>query len=550
MGPSVIEQQLDEKFQELEQKVHSSNGVINLMMQVQHRPDFEEVVKGYYSLYTSKRGSDHIVLKILKVLDRLRSPDFGRLSVRFARIGDSKKRVWESKTISQKTPWYRLRKHRSTETRNFRSTNLRDESPLHKDNSNMVDFIEESASGKDILDFSKVIVLHFGFIGDDLLVTLDSNLGEFVYGLDSLVTDNKIRANSFSDYEYNETLLSPYNVIFGPKLIAGAKPKIQSLSSALHGSFNENPGINLPPGFVDTFFQSLDEAVGAEEIMSAIEEWASKRKYSLKDVCLLIAPVEDLFTLPLPFIGHSLGQSLISRIGGVSIILSLLSFKWNVKDYHWTGSININKKNPRITFFSAQDSEGLDLAEEANHINKIFGKKNCRFFDGNATRSDFVSNYSAGDICWFAGHGAFDSSTVIQLEENLIKFPLSGPVFKDGVITNLSLLTTSHWNFKSLWLTVFNCCVIGKSIAFGPNPLGFVSCLYSTGGNSIIASVLPVNDDDAINFSKELSRQITKNYDKKLFARAFSFGEAIRNCIGSDYSNLRSYFGYTFWGNI
>ncbi len=551
MGPGAIEKQLDEQFQALESKVFSSDGVISLMMQVQHRPDFEDIIKGYYLLYTNKHGSDEITLKILKALDRLRSPDFGRHIVRFAAIGEAKKPVWESKKISTKTPWLKFGKSRSSNAiRTFRSTSLNEERPLVKKNIDRIDFNTESASGKEILDFSKVLVLHFGFIGDDLLVTIDSNLGAFIYGKDSLASDKKIRSNSFSDYEYNETLLDHKNVIYGPKLIPGAKSKIQKLNDELQNFYNEYPGLNLTPDFIDDFFKRLDVAVGAKEINIAIEKWASKNKYSLKDMCLLIAPDEDLFTLPLLFLGHSTGQSLISRIGGVSIILSLLAIKWNVKDYHWTGTANYSKKKPKITFFSAQADNSLNLIEEANHINKYFGASNCCFFDNNATRGDFLSNYSAGDICWFAGHGAFDSTTVIQLNENLIRFPLSGPVFSDGVISNLSLLTTSDWNFKSLWLIVFNCCVLGKSISYGPNPLGFISCMYSTGGNSMIAAVLPVNDDDAINFSKELSLQIQQNYGKKSFARAFSFGEAIRKCIGTDSRNLNSYFGYTFWGNL
>ena len=172
-----------------------------------------------------------------------------------------------------------------------------------------------------------------------------------------------------------------------------------------------------------------------------------------------------------------------------------------------------------------------------------FNPENFNCIGPTVTRDEFFKNFNGGEICWFSGHGSWDLSHQI----NDIPFPLSGPVFKDGILTNWDLISASIWNFKPLWLTVMNCCVLGKSILVGPNPLGFMSALHTVGCIANISALWPIYDDAAISFAKNVSIEIKKNFKDKNFPRARSLSKAIENSIKE--TNSPWLFGpYTLWG--
>jgi hypothetical protein len=163
------------------------------------------------------------------------------------------------------------------------------------------------------------------------------------------------------------------------------------------------------------------------------------------------------------------------------------------------------------------------------------------------TRDEFIKNFTGGEICWFSGHGSWDSSHRIDVDNDYIPFPLSGPVFKDGILTNWDLISASIWNFKPLWLTVMNCCVLGKSVLVGPNPLGFMSALHTVGSIATISALWPIRDHAAISFAKNMSIEIKNNFRDNDFPRARSLSKAIEKSIKE--TNSPWLFGsYALWG--
>jgi hypothetical protein len=86
-----------------------------------------------------------------------------------------------------------------------------------------------------------------------------------------------------------------------------------------------------------------------------------------------------------------------------------------------------------------------------------------------------------------------------------------------------------------LWLTVMNCCVLGRSILVGPNPMGFISSMHGRGSVALIAALWPVLDDAAISFAENLSREVVSNFRMKGCPRARALSEAVRKAIGDDH---------------
>jgi hypothetical protein len=164
----------------------------------------------------------------------------------------------------------------------------------------------------------------------------------------------------------------------------------------------------------------LDMWIGYWDLMERIQGWADSRGRCVKDTYLVIVPDEALYLLPLSFLGASSGQPLLTTLGGVSNALSLLALKWEVMEYHWTTLPNLSANSPRCTFFATNGTPPLDLSRERQAVSTAFNRSECMASFESASRPQFLLNYSAGDVCWFAGHGVWDASQGIEAGGELI----------------------------------------------------------------------------------------------------------------------------------
>jgi len=410
-----------------------------------------------------------------------------------------------------------------------------------------------------LLDLSWVLILHMGFVHDDLVVALDDNIGRFFYGPASVEGEVRIRPEAFRDYGYltvdsnadrlDIQKLDPSLILFGPEVIDGVRGEFAIMTDEFLDAAESPDGPTN--AHLKTLMCQLDKRIGSQEIISHIAEWARQRGGRLSDVCLVIIPDDTLYHLPLGYLGLSENRPLMTTLAGVTIDLSLIAMKWRVAHYHWGTLSNCSKVAPRCAFFGADalPSRPLpDLTREADSIVAAFGSQNSFVVADGATTADFAEYYSSGDICWFAGHGAFRPDTVLRTADGNLQMPLTGPVFMDGPVTNFDLLATSDWNFEPLWLTVMNACVLGKALLVGQNPLGFVSSLYGTRCASVICAMWSVCDPVAILLAKNLAEELARNYGSNDFPRARSLSSAIRKSLEEGSYDIAKYMPYSLWG--
>jgi hypothetical protein len=546
-----MEKEIDRRFNKLEKKRFGGDAFDLLLDGMRTRNEYEQIAADYLSL--SGKGSKHISLKVLQVLDFVRSRGLSVQGIRFAPIGPRKRSPWRSlPTGKVPSECCQLHKHTQSrkETTSLRKLRLTPSMSLRPfltpPNPNATDFEERDASGTNILDLSDVLVLHLGFLGNGLVVALDTNLELFVYGNESSAKNRLVDKHAFRQYGIDPLALKPENIIFGPVVRPNVRNRLVQLANRLHEYFEKHDEYPSSDFLRDIVVQ-LEELIGYQDVAESIKQWAISQNRSLANICLIILPDEDLFLLPLSFLGASRGEPLVTNLGGVSVALSLIALKWMVKDYHWTTLPNLSKESPHCTLFTANGDPPLSLNTEIKAVNQAFGPKNC-FVLAEADRGSFMQLCTAGDVCWFAGHAEWNPGHGFHVRDANIPFILSGPTFSDGPLTNWDLIATSHWNFKVLWLTVMNCCLLGKSLLVGANPLGFMSALHTVGSIATIAALWPVVDKAAVNFARSMSREIVAHFEKERFPRARAFSEALRKAIGNDIERLWLFAPYVLWG--
>jgi len=541
----IIEQKIDARLEELNRRGSPRlEGILELL---KLRPKFEEIASQYMALLQSGQGSKHLPLKILGVFESLRARDIGRQIVRVAPCGYEFRRPWnkvQAETHSRNT--YQVVRQSDSARELVRNPDVFKEQQIIHRPLDAVELHQWAGYDQSILDFSEVVTVHLGFIGDDLVVAADSNLELFIYGRESVDGSKKLNPSQFADYGYDPYTMDPERLIYGPILISGVRQKLHSCITRLH-KFDTPPSADL----LQVVMAEVEQLIDYDSIIEAISNWAKSQSKKLKDICVTFLPDEDLYLLPLSFIGIGNATPIVREVGGVSIGLSLLCLKWEAYTYHWHTYPHLSKDVPKIAFFSADASMKLDLIRELEVIRRTVNDDNNFLAMVQCSKAEFLANYTVGDVCWFSGHGCFDLGA-FEIGGEVLPFPLSGPNFYDGAVTNWELMSTSMWNFRPLWLMVLNCCVVGKSVLVGPNPLGFVSAMHNTGSVAVVAAIFPVFDAMSIRFAEYLTKAISQNYNSMKFPRAKAFQEAISNTIGENDStsleNCAQVAPYVLWG--
>ena len=97
----------------------------------------------------------------------------------------------------------------------------------------------------------------------------------------------------------------------------------------------------------------------------------------------------------------------------------------------------------------------------------------------------------------------------------------------------------------------------------GPNPLGFMSALYSVGSIATVAALWPVDDGPAVGLAKHLAQQIKAHFVKipsgaeaiyktdfhaTNFPRARALSKAIRNAVEDGPWDIWDFAPYALWG--
>ncbi len=552
------EKKIDQNLNELE--IESSRGSDDPFKALQRRlilrKSYENIIRDYLALYQEKRGSEYIGLKILNAMDLIRARDIAVQNIRIAPIGELKRQNWQEKFSFHTASILNSQLRFPNSIRTFRNSGTSNASHFHgQPYTQSLELNPVNYNGGSTLNLSNVLIVHFCFVDDNLLVALDANVELFFYSTRSAVDSGYFQWNAFRDYAYDFKYheLDPRRLIDGFIIIKNVRSKLIKLANYFHLTIEEHISKykSVPePKFFEECIKKIENLLGFKQIFGKIQNWAENNNRSLKDICLILAPDEALYTLPLSFLGGVDGYPLITKVGGVTNVLSLIALKWSVSDYHAITVPNQSKKSPRCVFFGsdALEEQPLDLSKEIQEVSKNFKKENCLIFADYPNRIDFLSNYSAGDICWFSGHGEFNLNHGINVEGNILPFPITGILFSDGLITNLDLIATSNWNFKMLWLTVMNCCLLSKMFIMGPNPLGFISSLYSVGSISTVAALWPVADKASIIFAKYLSEEIISNFPKHDFPRARAVASALTKAIEQNPKNLWLFAPYTLWG--
>jgi hypothetical protein len=541
----IKEQDIDARLEELNRQGSPKfEGILEL---VKLRPRFEEIASEYMALLRSGRGSQYLPLKILGVFESLRARDIGRQIVRVAPSGYQVRRSWDKvRAETHNRTTYQVEKHSHSARALVRNPGAFVEQPIIRQPLDAVELPQWAGGDQSILDFSEVATVHLGFVGDDLVVAVDSNLELFIYGRESVDGSKKLNPSQFADYGYDPYSMDPERLIYGPILISGVRNKLCSCITHLHKH-------EIPPSadLLREVMAEVEQHLDYDSIIEAIDNWAKSRSKKLQDICVTFLPDEDLYLLPLSFIGIGNATPIVRQVGGVSIGLSLFCLKWEAQNYHWYTYPHLSKDAPKIAFFAADASMKLDLIRELDVIRRTVTDDNNFLAMVQCTRAEFLANYSVGDVCWFSGHGCFDLRT-FEIGGEVLPFPLSGPNFYDGAVTNWELISTSIWNFSPLWLMVLNCCVVGKSVLVGPNPLGFVSAMHNTGSIAVVAAIFPVFDAVSIEFAEHLTKAISQYYNSMKFPRARAFQEAISRTIGENDSlsleNCAQVAPYVLWG--
>jgi CHAT domain-containing protein len=500
----------------------------------------EEIAEAYLSLIEENKQSENTVLKLLEILDRFRARDVAIQSMRFAPIGPHVRR----KSPNKKTTIISKVLKKNYDQAQFQTTIPNDSDflidrraeetsfTLWQPNSHCPTGVKaEPPFPLKPLDFSHVVLLHMGFVKDDLIIALDANTEAFLYGKD-FDQNKKINSRAFCEYSYQINELSHEKLIGKAYRVKGVRTEIEHIVRIL---YNEIESSKKYPSY-EFFLQNitkLSKLINIDQILDILVKWAKSNELKTEDICLVIAPDETLFMVPFGFLLDRDGQPLIKHFGGLSISLSLVALKYSLYRYHWQSEPFLSSLDPSCTFFGSAGLPPLNIATEAEIIAREFGEKNTFCFydsdmaDTNSTRQSFYCWHNSADIIWFAGHGSFDPSTTLKYNNEIYSFPKAGIWLSDGCITSIDLLNLDGWNFSTSWLLVFNSCLVGKTLTVNSNPLGFLSSLYASGAISSVSSLWPIPDIAAINFAENFSASILSNYKKEAFPKAAALRDTL-----------------------
>jgi hypothetical protein len=541
--PKKIEMELDQEWKGLTQyeldylrrnDPRSPDGFFNrLEVRAILRNDTEKIVEGYLSLIEEKAYSETAPLKLVETLDRMRARDIAVQSMRFRAIGRHARREWPNRSIHQLSS-IEPASHDPSIVRIARDASFSLWNPPNLPCPPGIEIESFSAPTSPLkpLDFSRVVILHMGFVKDDLVIALDANTEAFLYGREFAQGNRRINSNAFCEYSYQIDELSSERLICGPYRIHDVRTEIQRILEKMHGAFEVSKNYPQRGFFLDNL-SKLYKLIDAEHILSSLRDWAESKNHTTRDICLVLAPDEATFVLPFGFLLDQSEQPLIKHLGGLSICLSLLALKWSLYRYHWRCEPFLSLSNPKCAFFGSKGSSSLDIASEGRNIAQSFGTKDTFIFsdskesDSWATRQAFYCWHSSAEVLWFAGHGSFNPSLSLRYAGKIYPFPNAGIRLSDGSLTNIDLLNIDGWNFSTCWLVVLNSCLLGRTLVVSSNPLGFLSSLYSMGAISTVSSLWPIPDKEAIIFSEYFSAAILSKYKEAAFPRASALRDTL-----------------------
>lgn len=212
------EQSLDQKLEDLEREaggIVGNNPFLNLVHREKVRPKFEDIAENYINLLSTPESSKYIGLKILSILELIRSRDISLQAIRIAPIKMFSRSPWDKKEI-QESSWSSINYKKERVIREFRSEEIQFQrsfmSSCHP-NSIEIKHFNSTAEYAEKLDLSNILCLHLGFVGNNLIAALDANLENFVYGLNNK-NNKRVQGNSFSDYGFDSKKLDPELIIY------------------------------------------------------------------------------------------------------------------------------------------------------------------------------------------------------------------------------------------------------------------------------------------------------------------------------------------------
>jgi hypothetical protein len=161
------ETETDHSLAELSYRLAVSDPFRAVIGRARARHEHERLAANYVDLIESNGGSSQVKLKLLAAMDCMRARDISRQVVRTARIGDARRCYWPGRQVK---PDHCDLQHITTHRHVNRSVQApsMDESPvvsnIHPDKDEPLAW--RLPAGARPLDFSKVLLLHMGFIGD------------------------------------------------------------------------------------------------------------------------------------------------------------------------------------------------------------------------------------------------------------------------------------------------------------------------------------------------------------------------------------------------
>jgi CHAT domain len=524
----------------------------SIVARAKARGEFEQIIFQLLELREHGKTSAGIDLKLLQAMDELRSPDVSRQVFRLSSIGERRRTRWPQ---GNPHPHHyrlegkpdRLRRNRALRSIPAASVDIPIMNCPREGEREAVRW--QLSNDEPVFDFSTTLLLHMCFIGNDLVLALDENLGRFCYGAANYQPHALVaNSRSFADYGYLPDTLDPSGVIRGPVRIKGVRGSVQGLAEQLHRTYENDVDTALGELNFEQLATSLDSLLGFLPLEERLKAWADRRGCSLGDVCLVFLPDEALFLLPLSTLGLSHRRPLMRALGGTSVAPSLVGLKKSVADHHWGVASNRRPNAPTCVIFATnnQHCPWLDLRPEVDAVERAFAGNSRAVCT--CTRHEFAHWYSIADVCWFAGHGAFEVTRGVDIEGHRMALPESGPLFTDGAVTNLDLISGPEWNFKPIWLSVFNSCVLGRHLMVGPNPLGFMSALATAGATAAIGALWPVGNDAANILAGHLAREVVSAFRSHRYPRAAALGRAIRTALDNGEVTERDVAPYVLWG--
>lgn len=545
--------QLDEQYKTLFERwerVPHHDPFAEAVARFKLRPEMEALAADYLAQLDTE-NSVSCTLRLLGLFELFRSPEVGLQSFRMAGVGKRIRARWPLPTSSAQRDVDIRHAHGASVDTVARRVCLRSDivdpqdtsqSPHHE--AEGIEIWNSASYPQEPLSYENVILVHCGFVGDDLVTVLDGNLSLFVYGDDAMST-RSVQSRWFSDYSYDPARMKLGHELYPPIVKKGVRSALLDCASRVHAVFsNEHDPAALKSAF-DRVMAQLDDLLSFAAIESYVSLFARDRRVGLNDVCVVWLPFDFLFRLPLAFLGHSLGRPLLRSVGGVSCALSLVTMKYSVMKYHWMRGLNPRGRVPRCVMFSADPTHTLDLNSEVRLVESHFAKQDIAVFR-NASSSEFAVFSNAAEISWFCGHGASERQRSASSDQ--FQFLLSGPQFVDRMVSNFELISTGQYNFEPVWLMVMNCCALGESELVGSNPIGFMTATYASGAIGCVSNLWAIRDDAALIFADELAASIQTNYSRNDFSRARAVNDALRRCIEADPEEAWRFGSYALWG--